>query len=76
LNEKNISIQKTTLEPVLDGILDDAIWQQASLITDLHQVNPIDHGTPSLERYAKLFLKPSPDNKIKKPDRVRLFLER
>lgn len=40
-------INRTTLEPVLDGRLDDPIWQQATVISDFHQVQPVDHGEPS-----------------------------
>ena len=40
-------INSTTLTPVLDGVLDDEIWQQATLISDFHQTNPVDHGIPS-----------------------------
>ena len=39
---KSTDIQRTTLEPVIDGVLDDEIWQHATVITDLHQVNPVD----------------------------------
>ncbi len=46
---KSVDIRRTTLEPIIDGVLDDEIWQQATVITDLHQVNPVDHGTPSQE---------------------------
>lgn len=44
---KSVDINKTTLSPVLDGNLDDEIWQQATLITDLHQTLPVDHGEPT-----------------------------
>lgn len=40
-------INATTLTPILDGVLDDEIWQQATRITDFHQTNPVDHGAPS-----------------------------
>ncbi|MEX0965297.1 MAG: DUF5916 domain-containing protein [Pseudohongiellaceae bacterium] len=33
--------------PVLDGKLDDAVWQQAELVTDFHQNSPGDHAEPS-----------------------------
>ncbi|MBN4053920.1 carbohydrate binding family 9 domain-containing protein, partial [Haliea sp. AH-315-K21] len=46
---KSVDIQRTTLAPVIDGVLDDEIWKQATVITDLHQVNPVDHGTPTQE---------------------------
>ena len=37
----------TDLAPDLDGVLDDEIWQQATLISDFHQTSPVDHGTPT-----------------------------
>jgi len=40
-------INSTTLEPILDGVLDDEIWQQATLISDFHQTTPVDHGAPT-----------------------------
>jgi len=46
---KSVDIRRTTLEPIIDGALDDEIWQQATVITDFHQVNPVDHGTPTQE---------------------------
>lgn len=34
--------------PVLDGSLDDTVWQQAEVVTDFHQTQPGDH-TPTSE---------------------------
>ncbi len=45
--------------PVLDGKLDDAVWQQAELVTDFHQSNPGDHAVPS-ER-TELYVIYTPD---------------
>ena len=44
---KQAEIARTTLAPVLDGNLDDEIWQQATVISDLHQFMPVDMGEPS-----------------------------
>ncbi|MBF8269845.1 MAG: hypothetical protein HW386_1554 [Gammaproteobacteria bacterium] len=44
---KTASIPRTTSVPVLDGVLDDAAWQNATVITDIHQILPVDHGVPS-----------------------------
>jgi len=44
---KQIEIPRTELSPVIDGVLDDEIWKQAAVITDLHQMFPVDHGEPS-----------------------------
>jgi hypothetical protein len=34
--------------PVIDGIIDEAVWQQAEMITDFHQTSPGD-GDPTSE---------------------------
>ena len=33
--------------PVMDGALDDAVWQEAQVVTDFHQSRPGDHAAPS-----------------------------
>ena len=33
--------------PVMDGVLDDAVWQEAQVVTDFHQSRPGDHAAPS-----------------------------
>ena len=38
---------RTKNRPVIDGSLDDPAWQNAALIDDLHQVNPVEYGEPS-----------------------------
>ncbi|MAM71192.1 MAG: hypothetical protein CMP91_08640 [Gammaproteobacteria bacterium] len=49
LQEKSLTITRTAQPPVIDGILDDAVWQQLPGISDFHQVNPVDQGTPTQE---------------------------
>jgi len=44
---KSIEIRRTTLEPQIDGVLDDALWKEATVLTDMHQFEPVDHGVPS-----------------------------
>ena len=44
---KSLRAARVDSAPVLDGKLDDAVWQEAELITDFHQSNPSDHGEPS-----------------------------
>jgi hypothetical protein len=33
--------------PIVDGKLDDAVWQQAEVLTDFHQIRPGDGSEPS-----------------------------
>lgn len=44
---KVIRMVKTTEEPRIDGLLDDPVWERAVLVTDLHQMNPVEYGEPS-----------------------------
>ena len=46
-SRKRVEITRTELEPVLDGVLDDAIWKSATVIADMHQFMPIDQGEPT-----------------------------
>ncbi len=46
-SRKRIEITRTDLEPVLDGALDDEIWKTATVISDMHQFNPVDQGEPT-----------------------------
>ncbi len=46
-DNKSAQVTRTNLTPVLDGILNDPIWQEATVIGELHQVQPVDHGEPT-----------------------------
>ena len=47
LARKATEIARASSPPQLDGRLDEQVWAEASLITDLHQYEPVDHGEPS-----------------------------
>lgn len=44
---KEFRVVRIDSPPVIDGVLDDAVWQQAEVITDFHQTRPGDGTTPS-----------------------------
>lgn len=46
-SRKRVEIVRTDLEPVLDGVLSDGIWEAATVISDMHQFQPADHAPPS-----------------------------
>jgi hypothetical protein len=46
---KVVRVVRVDTPPVIDGRLDEAVWGQADVITDFHQVRPGD-GTPPSER--------------------------
>ncbi|HEY5567162.1 MAG TPA: carbohydrate binding family 9 domain-containing protein [Gammaproteobacteria bacterium] len=45
--QKSVRMMRTDTPPVIDGVLDDAVWQRAARIDDLHQVNPLEYAEPS-----------------------------
>jgi hypothetical protein len=44
---KTVRMVRATTPPVIDGKLDEAVWQTADVITDFHQIRPGDGSTPS-----------------------------
>jgi len=48
VEDKRIRGVRVESAPVIDGILDEAVWDQAERITDFHQIRPGD-GTPTSE---------------------------
>jgi hypothetical protein len=44
---KSASAQRTDVAPVIDGRLDDAVWQRATMIDDLKQVTPVEFAEPT-----------------------------
>lgn len=55
LSSKTIEMLKFDNEPVIDGILDDAVWQQAKLVTDFYQTTPTEFDTPSQRTEVRIF---------------------
>ena len=45
--QKAVRMVRTDAPPVIDGVLDESVWQQAAFFDDLHQVNPIEYAEPS-----------------------------
>ena len=46
-DRKHFQISRTDTPPVIDGRLDDAIWQNAAYVNDFHQTAPTDGGVPT-----------------------------
>ena len=45
--DKILAVARTETPPVIDGVLDDAVWATAPSMDDLHQYDPVDHAEPS-----------------------------
>jgi hypothetical protein len=44
---KSVPIVRVDEAPIIDGLLDDAVWALAVPIEDLHQVNPVEYDDPT-----------------------------
>ena len=49
LSEKSFSAVRTDTAPVIDGHLDEPLWQLATVIDDMHEIRPNEFGEPSEE---------------------------
>jgi len=52
---KSTSIARTDTPPTVDGALDDDAWRQAVVVSDLHQLKPVEYAEPT-ERTKFLLL--------------------
>ena len=46
-NLKSVRVTRVDSPPIIDGKLDEAVWQQADVIDDFHQIRPGDGAEPS-----------------------------
>jgi hypothetical protein len=46
-NSKSFQMVRAESPPVIDGLLDEAVWQQAAKVDDLHQLDPIEYSEAS-----------------------------
>jgi hypothetical protein len=45
--EKTLRVVRVESAPTIDGLLNDAVWQNADVVTDFHQIRPGDGAPPS-----------------------------
>jgi hypothetical protein len=46
-SDKVVRVVRVASPPVIDGLLDDTVWEEADVITDFHQIRPGDGAEPS-----------------------------
>jgi hypothetical protein len=55
-SSKTIQAIRTDTPPKIDGVLDDAVWQKAAVVEDLHEVSPNEFSeTSEPSRYFVLY---------------------
>ncbi|MDX1499748.1 MAG: DUF5916 domain-containing protein [Woeseiaceae bacterium] len=46
VGQKNFEAVYTPVAPAIDGRIDDAVWRNAPVIDDMHEVDPIEYSEP------------------------------
>ena len=44
---KIVEMVQAAAPPEIDGVLDEDIWTNAAMVSDLHQMDPIEYSVPS-----------------------------
>lgn len=52
---KVINLHREDVEPTIDGVLDEAVWARATLVSDFHQMNPVEYGEPTQRTEVRVF---------------------
>ncbi len=52
---KTVQIVRLDEVPVIDGVLDEAVWSRAALVEDLHQIEPSEYAAPSERTEIRIF---------------------
>ena len=52
--DRRVAATRAVTPPVLDGLLDDAVWKDAQVIRDFHQVDPEAFAAPAVATSAAL----------------------
>jgi len=53
--DKELHIVRLDSAPRIDGVLDEAMWEQATLVSDFHQVEPIEFAAPGERTEVRVF---------------------
>jgi len=46
-DQKSVPMVRTAEPPLIDGVLDDEVWQKAAFIDEFHQIIPVEYAEPS-----------------------------
>jgi hypothetical protein len=45
--EKSVEVVRASAPPVIDGVLDEAVWRTAAVVDDMHEIEPVEYAEPS-----------------------------
>ena len=52
---KRLDIRRIEVAPVIDGVLDDAVWSRATRVEDMHQIEPLEYTEPTQATQVYLY---------------------
>jgi hypothetical protein len=52
---KTLQMSRAAAVVIVDGVLDEGVWAQATVVDDLHQVDPFEYAEPSQRTEIRLF---------------------
>jgi hypothetical protein len=52
---KMLTIVRLAGAPIVDGVLDEPTWAAATVVTDLHQLDPVEYAPPSQRSEIRLY---------------------
>ena len=52
---KRIQITRIDVQPTIDGVMNEDAWTRATLVDDLHQINPVEYAAPSERTEIRLY---------------------
>jgi hypothetical protein len=52
---KTLRIVRLAGPPTIDGVLDEPTWAGATVVTDLHQIDPVEYALPSQRSEIRLY---------------------
>jgi hypothetical protein len=52
---KTLTIMRLAMPPTIDGAMDEPEWANATLVTDLHQLDPVEYAQPSQRSEIRLY---------------------
>jgi len=53
-DQKAIAMVRTDTPPVIDGVLDDAVWANAAYLDEFHQIIPVEYAEPTERTEVRL----------------------
>ena len=55
VSDKRLALVRLETAPTIDGVLDETQWEQATLVSDMHQVRPLEFAAADERTEIRVF---------------------